>query len=226
MCRTVVVPAPAASACRAGTLAVRCASRKWIESTRGSFALRLPPVQVRAARLLQGLWRALRRWHSPCARPRTLAMWPCCQWASPRQGHLAAVPEKIRCCVPVLITYTGCQHQVTVGCHKATARRAQCTQICGQQLTCGHGCAEACGSCSTHRKKQEAVCRQTCGKELLCGHTCHLECHDASTLCDCKQPCIQRCTHSVCNKRCGQACTPCAVECRWTCEHQGPCHMP
>ena len=131
--------------------------------------------------------------------------------------------EKIICNVRLDAVQLTCGHIQQPVC-SAKDQPLKCTEICKQQLECGHQCR---ANCHTSAKKSHPQCTSPCEKELKCGHTCAGICHVGGDCPPCQRPCKRTCGHGSCSRPCSQICDPCVKPCNGSaaCLHQGSCTM-
>ena len=98
-----------------------------------------------------------------------------------------------------------------------------CTEMCNQQLECGHRCRANCRICTAN--KSHPQCSSPCRKELKCGHDCAGTCHSGSDCPPCQLLCKRSCGHGSCSRPCSCICDPCVKPCQFpvTCLHKGAC---
>jgi hypothetical protein len=142
-------------------------------------------------------------------------------------------PSQFKCHVPVERTVPGCDHKVTMPCHrKVDDPHFACTAVCGALQPCGHACTRKCRKCRPREgleiiREEHGICEQKCGRDFTnCRHSCTAVCHGKESCPLCNQACDSQCSHAKCMKKCSEPCTPCAEEkCASCCPH-AKCNMP
>lgn len=134
------------------------------------------------------------------------------------------VDDKTVCNVRLDAVRLTCGHIQQPLC-SAKDQTLKCTEMCNQQLSCGHYCRADCHTCTVN--KQHPQCSSICGKELKCGHKCAGLCHVGGNCPPCQLPCTRSCGHGSCSRPCSHICDPCVRLCDLpaACLHKGPCTM-
>jgi len=142
-------------------------------------------------------------------------------------------PSKFKCGVPVEHKVPGCDHTITMACHRSVDDpQFICNVVCGALQPCGHLCTSKCFKCRPHKdlriiSERHPTCEQQCGRDFTnCRHSCTKPCHGNEACQLCEQVCDVQCSHAKCTKKCSEPCTPCAEEeCASCCPH-AKCSMP
>ena len=132
--------------------------------------------------------------------------------------------DKVVCNVALDSIRLACGHMQQPVC-SARDQPLECTEMCSQQLKCGHYCQAKCHICTVN--KSHPQCSSLCAKELKCGHRCAGICHVGSNCPPCQLPCKRSCGHGSCSRPCSCICDPCVKPCDLpvACLHKGSCTM-
>lgn len=153
-----------------------------------------------------------------------------------------------KCLQKVNVTFNGCDHEMTVECHKR-ALTVICEMPCEVTLACQHRCANKCHAphnsicreeslktlnckhtvtAPCYKKIEEISCPYPCEKTLFCGHQCKNNCGDTHTMfCEdivmkelkCGHLLPLFCGENECEVDCPNPCSE-KLDCGHTCENK------